>query len=175
MVKQFVSVSRATIKGTLIIGVVQGALGGIGFAVAGIHGAVFWGTIMTVLSIIPGIGASLVWIPAVIYLVAVGKVVPALVLTAYCALVVGTADNFLRPRLVGRDAQMPDLLILFSTLGGILMFGVAGFIVGPILAALFVTIWDIYSVIFRKELTPLPAPLSEPPGGPDPPPSDPAS
>jgi predicted PurR-regulated permease PerM len=152
MVDKFVSVSRATLKGTLIIGVVQGGLAGIGFAVAGIQGAVFWGTIMTVLSIIPGIGAALVWIPAVVYLFVTGHAVAGTLLTLYCGLIVGTADNFLRPRLVGRDVKMHDLLILFGTLGGILLFGIAGFIIGPILAALFVTIWEIYGVVFRDVL-----------------------
>jgi predicted PurR-regulated permease PerM len=155
MVDKFVSVSRATLKGTLIIGIVQGGLAGIGFAVAGIQGAVFWGTIMTVLSVIPGIGAALVWIPAVVYLFATGHVLSAGLLTLYCGLIVGTADNFLRPRLVGRDAKMHDLLILLGTLGGIMLFGIAGFIIGPILAALFVTIWEIYGVVFRDFL-PLP-------------------
>jgi predicted PurR-regulated permease PerM len=152
MVDKFVSVTRATLKGTLIIGIVQGSLGGIGFAVAGIQGAVFWGTIMTVLSIIPGIGAALVWVPAVVYLVATGHIVSGVVLTLYCGLIVGTADNFLRPRLVGRDVKMHDLMILFGTLGGILLFGIAGFIIGPILAALFVTIWEIYGMVFRDVL-----------------------
>lgn len=152
MVDKFVSVSRATLKGTLIIGVVQGALGGIGFAVAGIHGAVFWGTIMTVLSVIPGVGAALVWVPAVVYMVVTGKVVTGIILAVYCGAIVGTADNFLRPRLVGRDTSMGDLMILLGTLGGLVMFGVAGFIIGPILAALFVTIWEIYGVVFRDVL-----------------------
>jgi predicted PurR-regulated permease PerM len=152
MMDKFVSVSRATLKGTFIIGIVQGGLAGIGFAVAGIGGAVFWATIMTVLSIIPGIGAALVWVPAVVYLFATGHALAAVLLALYCGLIVGTADNFLRPRLVGRDAKMGDLMILLSTLGGIALFGVAGFIIGPILAALFITIWEIYGVVFRDFL-----------------------
>jgi len=152
MVDKFVSVTRATLKGTMIIGIVQGGLAGIGFAIAGIGGAVFWGTIMTVLSVIPGIGAALVWVPAVIYLGVTGHVFAGVVLALYCGLIVGTADNFLRPRLVGRDVKMNDLMILFGTLGGILLFGVAGFIIGPIIAALFVTIWEIYGMVFRDVL-----------------------
>jgi predicted PurR-regulated permease PerM len=152
IVDKFVSVSRATLKGTLIIGIIQGGLAGIAFAVAGIQGAVFWGTVMTVLSIIPGVGAAIVWFPAVIYLLVTGKVLTGILLGAFCVGVVGTADNFLRPRLVGRDAKMHDLLILFGTLGGILFFGVVGFIIGPVIAALFVTIWDIYGVVFREVL-----------------------
>jgi predicted PurR-regulated permease PerM len=113
---------------------------------------VFWGTIMTVLSIIPGVGTALVWVPAAIYLMATGSVVAGVVLVAFCGAVVGSVDNFLRPRLVGKDTQMHDLLILFSTLGGLLLFGVVGFILGPILAALFVTVWDIYGSAFRDVL-----------------------
>jgi predicted PurR-regulated permease PerM len=152
MVERFVSVSRATLKGTVIIGVVQGTLAGVALAVAGIQGAAFWGTLMTVLSIIPGLGTALVWLPAAIYLVATGQTAAGIVLAVFCGAIVGSVDNFLRPRLVGKDTQMHDLLILFSTLGGLLMFGVVGFILGPILAALFVTIWDIYAVAFRDVL-----------------------
>jgi predicted PurR-regulated permease PerM len=152
MVERFVSVTRATLKGTVIIGIVQGAMAGAAFAVAGIEGAVFWGAVMAVLSIIPGIGSGLVWGPAAVYLLITGKTITAIALAVYCALVVGSIDNFLRPRLVGKDVKMHDLFILFGTLGGILLFGVVGFILGPIIAALFVTVWDIYGVVFRDLL-----------------------
>jgi len=152
MLDRFTSVTRATLKGTLLIGVAQGALAGAAFAVAGIEGAVFWGTVMVLLSVIPGIGTGLVWLPAAVILVASGRSGAGIGLALFCALVVGSVDNLLRPRLVGRDTRMHDLLILFSTLGGIILFGVLGFIVGPIVAALFVTIWDIYGVAFRDAL-----------------------
>ena len=152
MLDRFVSVTRATIKGTLAIGLLQGALAGIAFAVAGIKGAAFWGTIMAVLSILPGIGAALVWVPAVAYLLIKGSIGWAIFLTIWCAAVVGTADNVLRPRLVGKDTKMPDLLILVSTLGGIFLFGAVGFIIGPIIAALFITVWDIYGAAFKEVL-----------------------
>lgn len=152
MVDRFVSVTRATLKGTLIIGVVQGGLAGGAMALAGIHGAAFWGTVMVVLSIIPGIGTALVWFPAVIYLVVTGKVAAGIALFLWCALVVGSADNFLRPMLVGRDTEMSDLMILLSTLGGLIMFGAPGIVIGPIVAALFVTIWDIYAAAFKDIL-----------------------
>ena len=161
IVDKFVSVSRATIKGTMVIGILQGSLAGIGLAVAGIQGAVFWGTVMTVLSIIPGIGTALVWVPAVVYLFIAGKTMTAIVLTIWCGAIVGSIDNILRPRLVGRDVKMHDLLILFGTLGGVLFFGVVGFILGPILAALFVTIWEIYGMVFRDVL-PQAAPVEAP-------------
>ncbi len=152
MVEKFVSVARATLKGTLVIGILQGGLAGLGFLVAGLGGAAFWGTVMAVLSVIPGVGAALVWVPAVIYLLAAGKLAAAVGLTLWCALVVGTLDNVLRPRLVGKDTKMSDLMILLSTLGGILLFGAVGFIIGPIVAALFVTVWDIYGVAFKEFL-----------------------
>ncbi len=155
MVEKFVSVTRATLKGTLVIGVIQGALGGIAFAVVGIQGAVFWATVMVVLSVIPGIGIALVWVPAAIILASSGHVGAAIGLAAFCGLVAGSVDNVLRPRLVGRDVEMHDLLILFATLGGILLFGLVGFIIGPILAAVFVTVWDIYGVVFRDVLPPV--------------------
>jgi predicted PurR-regulated permease PerM len=148
LVDRFSSVTRATIKGTLVVGIVQGGMAGVGLAVAGIGGAVFWGTVMVILSIIPGIGTALVWAPAVIYLIAVGKVLPGILLAVYCALVVGSVDNLLRPRLVGKDIKMSDLMVLLGTLGGLMLFGLVGFILGPVIVALFVTIWDIYGRAF---------------------------
>ncbi|MCZ6916324.1 MAG: AI-2E family transporter [Gemmatimonadetes bacterium] len=156
MVERFVSVTRATVKGTLIIGIVQGTLAGLAFWVAGIHAAVFWGTIMAVLSVIPGVGAALVWAPAVIYLVVIGSTGAAIGLFIWCAGLVGTVDNVLRPWLVGKDTKMPDLLILVSTLGGIVLFGAVGVIIGPIIAALFLTVWDIYGTTFKDILPPVP-------------------
>jgi predicted PurR-regulated permease PerM len=152
MVDRFTSVARATIKGTLVIGIVQGGLAGLAFAVVGIKGAAFWGTVMAVLSIIPGVGTALVWVPAVIYLVAIGQTGAAIALFIWCAAVVGTVDNLLRPWLVGKDTKMPDLLILLGTLGGLLLFGATGIVIGPIVAALFVTIWEIYGVAFQEYL-----------------------
>ncbi len=149
---RFTSVTRATLKGTAVIGVLQGGLAGLALALAGIPSAVFWGTVMTVLSILPGIGTALVWAPAAILLVAQGHWVKGVALGAFCALVVGSIDNLLRPRLVGKDTEMHDLMILLSTLGGIAMFGIAGFIIGPIAAALFVTLWEMYGVVFRDML-----------------------
>jgi predicted PurR-regulated permease PerM len=155
MLTQFASITRATVKGTLVIGIIQGGLAGIAFWVAGIEGAAFWGTIMTILSIIPGIGAALVWVPVVILLFVTGQYLTATLLATWCAAVVGTIDNFLRPVLVGRDAKMPDLLILIGTLGGLFLFGPIGFIVGPIVCGLFLTVWDIYGTTFREVLPPV--------------------
>lgn len=152
LLERFTSVTRATIKGTAVIGVVQGTAAGIAFAVVGIPSAVFWGTVMTVLSIIPGIGTALIWLPAAILLAAQGLWGKAVGLTLFCGLVVGSVDNLLRPRLVGKDTEMHDLMILLSTLGGISLFGLTGFIIGPIVAALFVTVWDMYGMVFQEVL-----------------------
>jgi len=152
MLEKFVSVTRATLKGTLLIGAAQGFLGGLAFWVAGIEGAVFWGTVMTVLSIIPGVGGALVWVPAAIILAATGNFWTGAALAAFCAFVIGSVDNLMRPTLVGRDTQMHELMIFLSTLGGLMFFGAAGFILGPVLAALFVTVWDIFGIAFQREL-----------------------
>ncbi len=150
--RMFTSVSRATLKGTLIIGIIQGVLGGIGLAVAGIQGAAFWGTLMAVLSIVPGIGIFLVWGPAAIYLIAVGKVGSGVALAVYSGAFVGTIDNFLRPRLVGKEAKLPDLMILLGTFGGLVLFGAPGLVIGPMIAALFVTVWEFYGRTFKDAL-----------------------
>ena len=152
LLDRFVSVTRATIKGSLVIGVLQGALAGLSFAVFGVPGAAFWGTVMAVLSVVPALGAALVWVPAVIWLLATGQIGAGISVGLWCGLVVGTVDNFVRPRLVGRDTRLPDLLVLLSTFGGILFFGAVGFILGPIVAALFVTVWEIFAVAYGDVL-----------------------
>lgn len=152
LLDRFTSVARATLKGTAVVGVVQGTLAGIAFAVAGIQGSLFWGTVMTVLSIIPGVGAALVWVPAAVVLAIGGEVGAAIGLAVFCALVVGSVDNLLRPRLVGKDTQLHELLVLFGTLGGLYFFGFAGIILGPIVAALTVTLWDMYGKVFGASL-----------------------
>ena len=152
MLEKFTSVTRATIKGTLVIGVLQGSLAGLAFYVVGIGSAVFWGAIMAVLSIIPSVGSAIVWAPAAIILAATGHVAKGIGLAAFCGIVVGSLDNVLRPILVGKDTQMHELLIFLGTLGGIIMFGVVGMIIGPILAALFVTVWEIYGIAFKGVL-----------------------
>jgi predicted PurR-regulated permease PerM len=152
MLDKFTSVTRATLKGIAVIGMMQGALVGAAFAVVEFPSAIFWGTVAAVLSMVPGIGTAIVWLPGVIILGMNGHYGKAVGLLLFCILVVGSADNFLRPRLVGKDTRMHELLILFGTLGGIIMFGVAGIIIGPIVAALVVTVWEIYGVAFQDEL-----------------------
>ncbi|MCF8128822.1 MAG: AI-2E family transporter [Deltaproteobacteria bacterium] len=152
LLDRFTSVTRATLKGTAVIGILQGGLAGMAFAVAGIDAAVFWGTVMTVLSIIPALGSALVWLPASIILILGGSYGKGVGLALFCGLVVGSLDNVLRPRLVGKDTQMHDLMIFLSTLGGIALFGLMGFIIGPIIAALFMTVWEIYGEVFQEYL-----------------------
>ncbi|MFK7994946.1 MAG: AI-2E family transporter [Granulosicoccus sp.] len=152
LLRRFTSVTKATLKGTAVIGVLQGALAGAALFFAGIPSAVFWAVAMMVLSVVPGVGTALVWVPAVIYLVVGGEYVTAVLLALFCAVVVGTVDNVLRPKLVGNDTQLHELLIFFSTLGGLLMFGFMGFVIGPIIAALFVTLWELYGDEFQKWL-----------------------
>ena len=141
---KFAEVTRATVKGNLLIAIIQGALGGIIFWILGITGALLWGVVMAIVSLLPAVGAAIVWVPAAIYLAAVGDIVPAIILTAYGVVVIGLADNLLRPVLVGRDTKMPDYLVLLSTLGGIVMFGINGFVMGPLVAALFMAFWGIF-------------------------------
>ncbi len=166
MLDKFTSVTRATLKGVAVIGILQGSLAGAAFAVVGIPSAVFWGSVMSVMSMVPGIGTAIVWVPAAIILAGSGSYGKAVGLTLFCALVVGGLDNLLRPRLVGKDTRMHELLIFFGTLGGIMMFGLAGIIIGPIVAALVVTVWEIYGMAFRDVL---------PDGSASPPPEDPPS
>lgn len=152
LVEQFVSVTRATIKGSILVGLIQGALAGSAFFFLGLPGAAFWSTVMAVLSIIPVLGSGIVWAPASIILALTGRAGAGLALALWGLVVVGLVDNFLRPRFVGRDTKMHDLLVLLSTFGGLAMFGVVGFMIGPIIGALFLTVWRLYGTAFKEVL-----------------------
>lgn len=152
LLQRFTSVTAATMKGTLVIGALQGLICGLAFAFAGIEGPVFWGCVMAVMSIIPAFGTAIVWVPALIILVLKGEFAGAVILAVLCGGLAGNLDNVLRPRLVGKDTEMHDLFVLFGTLGGISMFGLLGIIIGPIIAALFITIWEIYGKAFEAYL-----------------------
>jgi predicted PurR-regulated permease PerM len=149
LMQKFVEVTRATIKGSLVVAMVQGALGGFIFWALDIPGPVLWGVVMTVLSLIPIVGASLIWLPVGLYLLATGATTDGIILIAFGAIVIGLVDNILRPILVGRDTKMPDYLILLSTLGGFSVFGMTGFVLGPLIAALFLTFWEIFTREFN--------------------------
>ena len=158
--EKFAEVARATIKGTIVIGLVQGLLGGLIFWGLGIEAAALWGVVMAVLSLLPAGGAALVWGPAAIVLIATGRLLEGVLLLVFGTLIIGLADNVLRPVLVGRDTQMPDYLVLLTTLGGLLLFGLSGVVIGPVIGALFLTVWDMfgqeYAAVAHDEGTPGP-------------------
>ena len=146
--RKFAEVTRATVKGSLLVAAAQGALGGVIFWLLDIHAALLWGVVMTALALIPVVGAALVWGPVAVYLLLTGDYWDGGILLAYGSTVIGLADNILRPLLVGRDTKLPDFLVLLSTLGGFVFFGMDGFVTGPTLAVLFVTVWQIFIAEF---------------------------
>jgi len=143
---KFATVVRATVKGNVVVAVAQGALGGIAFAVLGIHAALLCAVLMAFLSLLPAVGAGLVWGPVAIYFLVTGAIWKGLALIAYGVLVIGLVDNVLRPVLVGKDTKMPDYIVLISTLGGMALFGLNGFVIGPVIAAMFMAAWDLFAV-----------------------------
>ena len=142
---RFTTVIRATIKGNLVVALVQGVLGWLIFVILGVGAPVLLGVLIALLSLLPAVGAPVVWLPVAIYLFAIGEIWRAIVLTVVGALIIGSADNVLRPMLVGKDTKLPDYIVLISTLGGIAVFGINGFVIGPVIAALFVTVWEIFT------------------------------
>lgn len=142
--QKFTTVVRATIKGNIVIAITQGFLGGVMFAFLGIQGALFWGVLMAFLSLLPAVGASLIWAPVAIYFMVTGAYGEGIILILFGVLVIGLIDNLLRPILVGKDTKMPDYVVLISTLGGLAVFGLNGFVIGPLFAALFIACWDLF-------------------------------
>lgn len=149
---KFVSVTRATIKGTLVIGLVQGAIGGSVMGILGVPGALIWGVLLVFLAAIPNFGAVLVWLPVSVGLFLQGDIVRGAVMVLLGGILVGLVDYLLRPRLIGDDIRIHEILVLFGVLGGLVVFGVFGLIIGPIVMAVFVQVWHIYAEIFRSEL-----------------------
>jgi predicted PurR-regulated permease PerM len=150
LLSRFAEVSRATLKGTLVVAVVQGTIGGVAFSLLGIGAPVLWGVAMAVLSILPVVGSALIWFPASAVLILGDRLIAGIALTVVGALVMGVVDNLLRPVLVGRDTRMPDYLILVSTLGGLAAFGLAGVVIGPIITAFFLAVWGMASKEFDE-------------------------
>ena len=140
---KFATVIRAVVRGNLLVAAVQGALGGLAFAWLGVPGALLWAVLMAFMSLVPAIGAGLVWLPVAAYLLASGQWGSGLALVAWGVGVIGLVDNLLRPLLVGKDTHMPDYVVLTSTLGGIAVFGINGFVLGPTVAAMFIAIWHL--------------------------------
>ncbi|MES2938780.1 MAG: AI-2E family transporter [Pseudomonadota bacterium] len=154
LMEQFATVVRATVKGNILVALVQGALGGIAFAVLGVSGALLWGAVMALFSLLPAVGAVLVWGPVAAYFFFTGAIAKAVGLTLWGAVVIGLVDNILRPVLVGKDTRMPDYLVLVATLGGLAVFGLNGFVIGPVIAAVFLVSWDMLASA-RQENAPV--------------------
>ncbi|HAV36583.1 MULTISPECIES: AI-2E family transporter [Massilia] len=141
----FITVIRATVKGNVLVAIAQGALGGLIFWFLGVQAALLWGVVMAFLSLLPAVGAAIVWAPVAVYFLVTGAIWQGVVLIAFGVLVIGLVDNILRPILVGKDTKMPDYLVLLSTLGGMALFGLNGFVIGPVIAALFIAAWDLFA------------------------------
>jgi predicted PurR-regulated permease PerM len=146
LVDKFGTVIRATVKGNLLVGAVQGALGGLAFWFLGVGGALLWGVLMAFLSLLPAVGAALVWVPVAVVLFFTGAVWQAVALTLWGVFVIGLIDNLLRPVLVGKDTRLPDYIVMLTTLGGMAVFGINGFVIGPAIAAMFMAAWHIHGV-----------------------------
>ena len=142
----FTTVIRATVKGNLLIAMIQGALGGLAFWFLDVRGALLWAVLMAFLSLLPAVGAGLVWLPVALYFLLTGAIGSGLALTAYGVLVIGLVDNLLRPMLVGKDTRMPDYVVMITTLGGMTVFGINGFVLGPAIAAMFIAVWHLYGL-----------------------------
>jgi predicted PurR-regulated permease PerM len=151
---KFTRVVRATVKGNIVVAIVQGALGSLVFWFMDIQSPVFWGVMMAFLSLLPLVGAGLIWGPVALFFVLNGALWEGVGLALFGILVIGLVDNFLRPMLVGKDTRMPDYLVLISTLGGLSLFGLNGFVIGPLIAALFVASWDLFTEAGKKVMLP---------------------
>ncbi len=149
---KFTTVIRATVKGSLLVAAIQGTLGGVAFWFLGVRGALLWGVLMAFLSLVPAVGAALLWLPVAIYFLMTGALWQGIALIAYGVLVIGLVDNVLRPLLVGRDTGLPDYLVMITTLGGVAVFGINGFVLGPLIAAMFIAVWHIYGVTRGSEV-----------------------
>lgn len=141
----FTTAVRAIVKGSIVVALVQGALGGLIFWLLDIRAPLVWGAVMMVFSLLPVIGTGLIWGPAAIYLLATGALWKGFILIAFGVVVIGLVDNVLRPILIGQDTKIPDYVVLVSTLGGLATFGANGFVIGPIIAAMFLSLWTVFA------------------------------
>ena len=148
---RFVSTARATLKGTLLIGLIQGSIGGLAFFITGVPASIIWSLIMVVLCIIPSVGAGLILLPAAIIFLLLGNFWQAIVILI-ALVIAGIIDNILRGPLVGKDTQMHPLFIFFATLGGLIAFGVSGIVIGPVITAFLLSIWEIYEHKYKTDL-----------------------
>jgi predicted PurR-regulated permease PerM len=144
LLHKFGLVIRSTVRGNLIVAATQGALGGLAFWFLGVTGPLLWAVVMAFLSLLPALGAALVWLPVAIWLFATGAIWQGVALVAWGVLVIGLVDNLLRPMLVGKATLMPDYVVMITTLGGMVVFGINGFVLGPVIAAMFFAVWHLY-------------------------------
>jgi len=151
LAEKFTTVIRATIKGSIVVAIMQGLIGGLIFWALGVHAPLLGGVLMGFFSLLPAIGTGLVWVPVALYLLITGSIWQGLVLVFCGFFVIGMVDNLLRPILVGKDTRMPDYIVLISTLGGISILGFNGFILGPVVAALFMAAWENFGAFRSKE------------------------
>ena len=160
LLDKFGNVIRSTVRGNLVVAAIQGALGGLAFWFLGVRGALLWAVVMALLSLLPAMGAALVWLPVAIWFIATGAVWQGVALAAWGMLVIGLVDNLLRPRLVGKATLMPDYVVMITTLGGMAVFGINGFVLGPIIAAMFFAVWHL--VLMTSQAVPAPPNPSTP-------------
>jgi predicted PurR-regulated permease PerM len=147
---QFAAVVRATVKGNVTVALIQGGLGGLAFWYLDVPGAVLWGAFMALLSLLPAVGAALVWGPVAIYKMFTGDIASGIGLAVWGTLVIGLVDNVVRPILVGRETRLPDYVVLVTTVGGIGLFGLNGFVIGPVIAAMFIACWSLLEDVRRE-------------------------
>lgn len=154
LLNKFTTVIRATVKGNVAVAVAQGTIGGLAFWFLGVQGALLWAVLMAFLSLLPAVGAALIWGPVAIYFIATGHFWQGGILIFVGVFVIGLVDNILRPVLVGKDTQMPDYIVLMSTIGGMAIFGINGFVIGPVIAALFMAAWSLFMASHKLEVPP---------------------
>jgi predicted PurR-regulated permease PerM len=158
LLQQFATVVRATVKGNIAVALVQGTLGSLAFWFLGLPGAALWGAVMALLSLLPAVGAAMVWGPVAAFYLFTGEIVKGVGLIVWGGLVIGLIDNLLRPLLVGKDTRMPDYLVLVATLGGIVVFGLNGFVIGPVIAAVFLVSWEMLGSVRQQQSVAAPRP-----------------
>jgi predicted PurR-regulated permease PerM len=149
--ERFIAAARSTLKATLIIGGIQGALGALAFWIAGVKGAFIWGSLMILMSIIPVVGCAIIWVPAGVIMLLIGYIWQGILIFAVGIFLISTVDNLLRPFLIGRDVEMHPLLVFLSTIGGIALFGFSGFVIGPVVTALLIAFWDMHEKFYQTE------------------------
>ncbi|HUX50197.1 MAG TPA: AI-2E family transporter [Spirochaetia bacterium] len=165
ILSHFVSVTRAIIKGTLVMGLIQGTIAYLGYMLAGMKSPLLWGMLTGFLAPLPNFGPILIWLPAGVLLALNGQIPGAVVVLAGVGGLMGVCDYVIRPRIIGDDIKMHDLLVFFGIFGGIALFRLPGLLIGPIIMAIFVQIWDIFRIMYASDFRAANA-VSPPPAAP---------